>query len=701
MNFVNPLFFLGAAAIAIPVFLHLIRRERAQKVEFPTLMFLRKVSLKTIRYQKLRHLLLLLLRVLALVLIVLAFTRPFKEVRQAAASLGRIAGAHIILLDNSMSMGYGDRWERAKGAAAAIVRKAQPGDKVALLEFSDRTLVRTPLTNDFAEALGQVEHGVELSDRPTRYGQALKIAEKLALDAGTGQRIIHLLSDFQKNGETGEDQNFRLGAGVEIERVDLGSDDFSNLALGNLQTVEASDGGGGLKIKCSIVNFGVRDRDNARVSLLLDGRNIAEQRLRVQKGGSAQAEFDLPGLTPGAHPVVLEVEDPNLTRDNRFAMALEARGRISVTAVENSGAGQGRNSPNFFLASALNISALSPYRMTVITPQKLEASVAISGSLLIWNSISGASGSLQKKLEEFVKNGGGLAIVLGNPTLAAEFNRTFASWLPVKMMEEPRAEGNSRRPAEDYALMTDVRTNHPIFRPFSDPHSGTFASARFYKYARLSVTGGAEVLARLDNGTPALVAIGLGKGRVLVFASSADDSSNDLPLKAVYAPFWQRILNYLSDYREERRWVEVGETIAPRKLLVEAALRQGKIGVNLDQAVAVLDPTGKRVPMAQGSDAIAADKAGFYEVRTSGLSTIVPVNPVPRESDLSHGNSEEMLAGWISNDPKAPPVVTADERLSSEEKERRQQFWRFLLLGALLFLLAEAFLSTKAVLKPK
>ncbi|HYK90430.1 MAG TPA: BatA domain-containing protein, partial [Acidobacteriota bacterium] len=171
MSFVNPLFLLGAIATATPILLHLIKRERAQRIEFPTLMFLRRISKKAIRFQKLRHLLLLLLRIFALLLIVLAFMRPFRTIQSEAASRGRATRAHIILLDNSMSMGYADRWDRAKRAAADIVRTARPGDKVAVLEFSDRTLARTMLGSDFTEALDQIEHGVELGDRPTRYGQ--------------------------------------------------------------------------------------------------------------------------------------------------------------------------------------------------------------------------------------------------------------------------------------------------------------------------------------------------------------------------------------------------------------------------------------------------------------------------------------------------------------------------------------------------
>src|SRR5437867_10860829 len=135
MSFLNPMFFWGLAAVGVPIALHLIKRERANKVEFPTLMFLRRVSKRTIRYQKLRHLLLLLLRVLAFLFLALAFTRPFREMVQLSAAAGKAPAARIIILDNSWSMGYGDRWDRAKKAAADIVWRVDPVARVALIEF--------------------------------------------------------------------------------------------------------------------------------------------------------------------------------------------------------------------------------------------------------------------------------------------------------------------------------------------------------------------------------------------------------------------------------------------------------------------------------------------------------------------------------------------------------------------------------------
>jgi hypothetical protein len=697
MNFLNPWFFVGALAASVPVLLHLIRRERAHRIEFPTLMFLRRISKKTIRYQKLRHLLLLLLRVLAFLLIALAFTRPFREIVTAAISGGRPTVAHIILIDNSMSMAYGDRLGRAKSAAQDILRKAQVGDKVAILAFSDRTAALTGLTTDVRQAVAQVESGIQITDYPTRYGQALGIAERLGLDAGTGRRVIHLISDFQKNGAWGEEQVFRLGPGTELERIDLGSDEYSNLAIGDVRILDTEENAGGkLNIKASVVNFGSRDRKNVRATLSVDGRTVSEKMVDSLKGQVQAVEFQLPGLTSGLHSLVLAVDDPEFTPDNKFYVMMQSRGKTPVLAVENPGSAKGPRAPSFFLSNALNLAAFSPYSLTAVSPQQLESMKSLSG-IVVWNNASGAGEAIQKKIQSFVRSGGGLIVVVSDAGMAAEFNRSFGSWLPVKVEEVAPAQRRSA--LEDYALLTDIKMDFPVFQPFAQPHSGNFSSARFFDHAKLKVDKGAEVPARFDNGDPALVSASVDKGRVLVFASSADDSTNDLPVKAVYAPFWQQMLRYLGNFEEKRHWMQVGDTVSPKNLLVSASLEQAKGGADLNEAIALLDPAKQRVPIPQGADIVALDKAGFYELRTASMNSLIAVNPASRESDLTHGNSEEMTAAWQSPDAKAAPVISEDEKLAPEEQERTQRFWRFLLLGALVFLIAEGLLSNRAILK--
>src|SRR6478735_2419244 len=136
MGFIAPFVLLGLGALAVPIFVHLIQRERKRVVEFPSLMFLRRIPYQSVRRRRIRDVLLLLLRLAALALIVLAFARPFFRRDTLAAAAQNGAREAVILVDTSYSMDYGDRWSRAKAAAADAIRKLGPGDRASLVFFS-------------------------------------------------------------------------------------------------------------------------------------------------------------------------------------------------------------------------------------------------------------------------------------------------------------------------------------------------------------------------------------------------------------------------------------------------------------------------------------------------------------------------------------------------------------------------------------
>src|ERR1043165_6674896 len=120
MNFLAPAFLAGLAAISVPVIIHLIHRERKTVVEFPSLMFLQRIPYRSVRRQKIRHLLLLILRCIAIAMLVAAFSRPFFARKQPLiTSTG--AREVIVLLDRSASMGYAGRWPKAQEAARRAV----------------------------------------------------------------------------------------------------------------------------------------------------------------------------------------------------------------------------------------------------------------------------------------------------------------------------------------------------------------------------------------------------------------------------------------------------------------------------------------------------------------------------------------------------------------------------------------------------
>src|SRR4030088_1724662 len=136
MAFLTPFFLLGLAAIAIPVLIHLIQREKKRVIEFPSLMFLRRIPYQSVRRRRIRHWLLLAVRMAAIAVIVAAFARPF--FRQSAIAAAATGGDReiVVLLDQSASMGYGDHWTRAQDAARTVVRGLGADDRATLVLFN-------------------------------------------------------------------------------------------------------------------------------------------------------------------------------------------------------------------------------------------------------------------------------------------------------------------------------------------------------------------------------------------------------------------------------------------------------------------------------------------------------------------------------------------------------------------------------------
>src|SRR5215510_15884744 len=147
MSFLTPLFFLGVAALAAPILVHLVRRTRAKKVQFPALVFVRQVPQRTIRRRTLQNLLLMLLRCLAILLIVIAFTRPFFSGRSSAKD-NSAAGATVILIDNSLSMRREQLFAAAQRRAETALDDARSDEQVALVSFDKRYAVINRFTND-------------------------------------------------------------------------------------------------------------------------------------------------------------------------------------------------------------------------------------------------------------------------------------------------------------------------------------------------------------------------------------------------------------------------------------------------------------------------------------------------------------------------------------------------------------------------
>jgi hypothetical protein len=230
MSFLTPLFFLGAAALAAPILVHLVRRTRARRIQFPALVFVRQVPQRTIRRRTLHNLLLLLIRCLAILLIVIAFTRPFFSNKSAAKTTAG-AGATVILIDDSLSMRRDQLFGDAQSKAESATDGARTDEQIALVSFDKRYTV----VNRFVGDKNRIRFGIRSLSAGwdgTDYEQALRGAEALLAELKTsGSKKIVMISDFQATGWSQANATFKLANDTQLTTLDVGgSNPPSNVA---------------------------------------------------------------------------------------------------------------------------------------------------------------------------------------------------------------------------------------------------------------------------------------------------------------------------------------------------------------------------------------------------------------------------------------------------------------------------------------
>jgi hypothetical protein len=515
LSFLSPLFLAGMAAAAIPIAIHLFYRRTEPVVDFSAMRFLRTAPVEQSHHRRLREMLLLALRVAALLLLAVAFARPFLSATAAALS----APATVVLIDTSLSMSAPGQFERARTRAAAAVRNAAPGSSVAVVAFADGADVLAPLSSDRAgatTALAQLRPGAGA----TRYRAALGRAAELLGDR-PGRIVV--VTDLQQSGWDAADRG-AVPARLEVEAVDAGAPE-SNVAVTALR-IE------GTEATAFVQNYSPRPAVE-QVTFAVDGRSAGVVPLTIAPGSSAEARLTLPNASATA--LSASVTDARgYAGDNiRYAL-LGAAAAPLVLAVTASG----HPSESFYLERALTLAqgaggfrfqAVSGPAFSDLTPADVSQAQAVV--------ILGTRGLEQRGREllaSYVRGGGGVLITAGPDV----------DWAIVReALEDVVATQSTARQASAPRFAPDD-SRHPVFRVFGGV--GSLGNVQFTRSVLLAPPADADVVARFSDGTPALVEEMAGDGRVLLFASDLNNVWNDFPVQPAFVPFVHETLKHLA-----------------------------------------------------------------------------------------------------------------------------------------------------------
>ena len=688
MGLLAPLFLLGLAGLVVPIVVHLTERQRRQVVDFPSLMFLRQIPFRSSRRKKIHHWALLAIRALAFALLVAAFSRPFFE--NDVVGIGSTGGPRevVVVLDRSYSMGYGDRWERAKTQAREVFEGLGAQDRASLVLMSRGAEAVLRATSDRDRLLAALDTASVSADG-TLYGPALKLAQTI-LDESEPQyqREAVIISDFQRNGWKG-DEGVTFPPGTLVSPVLISDETTPNATVASVTLRrDFFSGQERMTAEARVVRRGGEAPVDLSIVLEIDGQEVQTQTVHLESTGSAVVTFEAFTLSDVYTRGSIRIDSDALPQDDELHFVLSPGRAMRTIVLEGANPQQ---DASFYIRTA-HISEEASFDVEVRRSTSLSAADLASTDVVILNDIPFPQGAAGDRLRRFVEEGGGLLLVLGERS----------AWQTGLEEILPGRFGPARNHSRGAARLGRLDRSHPVFEAFAGPRSGDFSRARFFRSRDLELVPEGRGLAWFDDGSVALAERRLGEGTVLVWTSTMDRYWNDLAVQPVFLPFIHGLIRHLSGYRERVPWFTVGQVLdlADPAGLVFVADRETELPPDVD--LVALTPGGGSValPATAGPRFLELEEPGFYPVRPPGTNPARPfavaVNVDVAESELEAMDPEELAAAVA---PRETGVVigaggeTLSVEMQERNQERRQSLWRLLMVAALVLLLMETAIS--------
>jgi hypothetical protein len=420
-----------------------------------------------------------------------------------------------------------------------------------------------------------------------------------------------------------------------------------------------------------ISNFTNEIADNVAVDFKLNDLVVERREISINGLSSESIEFTNFNVPEGSNRASVEIANDQFAFDNRNFFVIRRENQTKILAIETASRGR---SESLFLQQALLAGENNRYTLTLKSAGSVSPNELGEYRAVIINDAS-ISPALAASLKTFVERGGGLIIAAGKHTDAGDFNSAFGSFVPAELDDVTQNRNG-------YALMSQIKTDHPIFSPFV--RSGRLTSTRVYSYHKATLKETAEVLASLDDGSPMLIEGLAGRGKVLLLTTTLDTAWNDLPLTAMFLPLTRQMLDHLSGS-------EAGLSYQIGQIFTAPPAEDGTLP-------AIENPAGGRIDdaprTANGELAVNASEIGFYRLRYRDHLENTAVNIDARESNFTKLNIEDFVAG-ISPKPDEQLTPATQERQTAEELEGKQRIWLPLIILALLLFITESILARR------
>jgi len=716
----------GAAAMAVPILIHLIHQARAPRVPFPTLRFLRSAAERTARRRRFENLLLLLVRLLLFAVLAAALARPFMSKAFGLFGPGAPGStAACIVLDNSTSMLVAfegqTRLAKAKREARAILESVwRPARAVVLLTNPGPVPVPDRLVADRAKLFRDLD-GAQAGAGRADLAATLRAAYALLDKTDAADKRLWVLTDRQALSwgglETLEEPRAHPDIPVAIIRTTEPA--FANVAITDAQTASRA-AVVGMPVRLDVtVSSSSPAPEKRSILLFVDDAGQARQKVPVDLAAAGEAgakrvvALSHTFETPGPHRLVAAVEGTDsLALDNTRRAAVCVADRIPVLLVKEAPAEVPFQDANFYLVRALDPAGGEADFPWAVRPVETTAASLDPGALGQWdvvflNDAATVAPSAAGALADWVASGRTLVVFCGPHVEAEAYNRLFVDGIPREGGLLPARLGER---AGSAALRTDawkiasVQADSLYLEGLVES-ADVYQGVLVYEYVRADPGpgGAATVLARLENGDPLLLAKTFGRGRVLLFTTGATTEWTNLPVRNLFLPLMVRIAHLAARGQSERRNLLAGQPI-------EINLWPDVKEAATVELAGPLGPAGEIVTEhldsepGEGTNLVRFTKTwrlGFYAWRVPASPRGVPgrgeveglfaTNPDGAESDLSEMTDERLAAGLGAREVHVASSFA--ELVERFEQTARRELWQYFLILCLVLAVLEPLLA--------
>lgn len=530
MQFVNPVFLFGLFAIAVPVIIHLFNFRRFRKVYFTNVRFLQQLKQETQKRSKLRHLIILALRILAVAALVFAFSQPYIPYKLGQAPIAA-RNTVSVFVDNSFSMeAVGDNGtllDEARLKAREIVSAYKASDNFQLLTNDFEGRHQRLLTKD--EFLTLLEE-VKPSPASRKLPEILSRQSDLLSTSPSSHRTAFILSDFQESAYA-----YPFSAkdtAMQVFLVPSKAGSTGNVYIDSVWfDLPMQQVGQTAVLNTRIWNKSGSDLEKIPVKLEINGSQRAVASVDLKAGASTELKLPFTNNKAGIQQGVVQVTDYPVVYDDQFYFSYEVTRALKVLCING-------KDQNKYISSLF--SQDSSIVLTNLPEKSLDYSKFPSYNLIILNELPSMASGLSQELKRFVEEGGSVAVLpSSNPDLTS-YN-SFLSSLNCPVYQSLDTTDNT---------VDHLNLESPIFRDVFEKtgsksgglDENTEMPKVFRYFPMLSATRTqVQSLMRFLNGKDLLCFTNSGEGKVFQFSVPLDPAFTNFPRQAIFVPTFYNI----------------------------------------------------------------------------------------------------------------------------------------------------------------